>query len=183
MVAQTAPWESNHVQSPLLNHPSAIVCSSLISPNHPCRSSHAVSPAMMSSSKRCEPHFLPPPTQRPSTRSPTSRAIEFGCKRLSWRTFPFSYNRKGSSGKRPLHFEIKNKEAKVRKYKMETSSRGLGHIVLPTDQRKREELRLISPLYNWDIDKALLQRSMEFIHTSGRGLMATIPKNLRMGWI
>jgi len=66
---------------------------------------------------------------------------------------------------------------------METSSRGLGHIVLPTDQRKREELRLISPLYSGDIDKALLQRSMEFIHTSGRGLMAIQTKNLRMGWI
>jgi hypothetical protein len=67
---------------------------------------------------------------------------------------------------------------------METFSRGLGHIVLSRDQRKREELRLISlPFHNkgGDIDKALLQRFMEFIHTSGRGLMAILQRESKDG--
>jgi hypothetical protein len=74
----------------------------------------------------------------------------------------------GSSGNRPPHLEIKDKEAKVRKYNMEILSRSFGHISLSRDQRKREELRLIRTSGNgWAIDKALLQRSMESIHTLG----------------
>jgi hypothetical protein len=75
---------------------------------------------------------------------------------------------RGSSGNRPPRLEIKDKEAKVRKYNMEILSRSFGHISLSRDQRKREELRLIRTSGNgWAIDKALLQRSMESIHTLG----------------
>jgi hypothetical protein len=67
---------------------------------------------------------------------------------------------------------------------METFSRGLGHIVLSRDQRKREELRLILPPFHkkgGDIDKALLQRFMESIHTFGRGLMAILQRESKDG--
>jgi hypothetical protein len=50
---------------------------------------------------------------------------------------------RGSSGNRPPHLEIKDKEAKVWMYNMEIPSRSFGHISLSRDQRKREELRLI----------------------------------------